>query len=86
MCVSEVDCPRVMGGLSPYCVIRLKDGSPFETYGNPAPMLADWDGDGDLDILCGSFIDDFHYFENVGSRTVPAYVARGKLMTRAGVR
>lgn len=66
--------------------LRLKDGSPFETYGNPAPMLADWDGDGDLDILCGSFIDDFHYFENVGSRTVPAYVARGKLMTRTGAR
>ena len=66
--------------------LRLRDGSPFETYGNPAPMLEDWDGDGDLDILCGSFIDDFHYFENVGTRTAPSYVARGKLVEGAGVR
>ena len=66
--------------------LRLRDGAAFETYGNPAPMLEDWDGDGDLDILCGSFIDDFHYFENVGTRTAPAYVARGKLSDPSGVR
>jgi len=66
--------------------LRLGDGSPFETYGNPAPMVEDWDGDGDLDILCGSFIDDFHYFENVGTRTEPSYVARGKLSDAVGAR
>lgn len=66
--------------------LRLRDGSAFETYGNPAPMAEDWDGDGDLDILCGSFIDDFHYFENIGTRAEPSYIARGKLMDVSGER
>lgn len=64
--------------------VRLADGSPFETYGNPSPMLEDWDGDGDLDILCGSFIDSFHYFENIGTRGEPLYVARGKVLATDG--
>ena len=66
--------------------IRLKDGGAFETYGNPMPMAEDWDGDGDLDILCGSFLDGFFYFENIGTRTEPAYVARGPLPAADGAR
>ena len=66
--------------------IRLADGGAFQTYGNPSPMVEDWDGDGDLDILCGSFIDGFFYFENTGTRTKPMYVARGAVMDSAGGR
>jgi hypothetical protein len=46
---------------------------PLEVFGWPSPCFADFDGDGDLDILCGEFIDRFKYFENVGVKW------RGKL-------
>lgn len=34
----------------------------------------DFDADGDLDLLCGEFLDGFTYFENVGTRATPKYV------------
>lgn len=48
---------------------------PVEVFGWPSPNFADWDGDGDLDLLCGEFLDGFTYFENTGTRTKPAYAA-----------
>jgi hypothetical protein len=56
-------------------LVHLENGAPMEVFGNPMPMAADWDGDGDLDILCGEFRDGFTYFENVGTRTAPKYAA-----------
>jgi len=50
---------------------------PVETYGWPSPNFADFDDDGDLDILCGEFLDGFTYFENKGTRVAPVY-AQGK--------
>ncbi|MBC8182923.1 VCBS repeat-containing protein [candidate division KSB1 bacterium] len=48
-------------------------GKPVDVYGMPTPNFADFDNDGDLDLLCGEFIDKFTYFENIGSRMSPTY-------------
>ena len=48
-------------------------GEPIDVYGMPSPNLEDFDGDGDLDIICGEFVDKLTWFENVGTRTEPEY-------------
>ena len=59
-------------------------GKPIDVYGMPSPCLEDFDGDGDLDLICGEFVDQFTWFENVGTRTDPKYAAGRHLTTPDG--
>jgi len=65
---------------------RLTDdrGATLETYGWPSPCVADWDADGDLDILCGDFLNRFTYFQNVGTRREPKYAPGVRLTAEDG--
>ena len=57
----------------------LADNKPLDVYGKPSPNLVDWDNDGDLDLICGEFLDRITFFENIGSRKDPEY-AKGKFL------
>lgn len=60
-------------------------GKPIDVYGNTTPNMADFDGDGDLDIICGEFVDRFTWFENIGTRQKPIYAAGKFLENSDGV-
>jgi len=81
---------NIGGGQPPHAVgydksVKVMAGDkPVETFGWPSPSLADFDGDGDLDLLCGEFLDGFTYFENVGTRTSPRYAPGRRLHTAIG--
>ncbi len=61
-------------------------GRAVDVYGWPSPSFADFDGDGDLDLLCGEFLDGFTYFENTGGRTTPDYADGVRVEVRDGRR
>jgi len=63
---------------------KLEAGEePIDVFGMPSPNIADFDGDGDLDLICGEFLDRFTYFENVGSREEPQFAA-GRFLSYDG--
>lgn len=53
--------------------------NPFGIIANPLqvaiPELVDLDGDGDLDLISGSYYGALDYFENTGTAEVPAFAA-----------
>ena len=42
---------------------------------NAAPAFADLDHDGDLDLISGSSVSSFYYFENTGTAATPLFAA-----------
>ena len=63
----------------------LAGGQPIDVYGAPSPNFDDFDSDGDLDIICGEFIDKFTWFENIGTREKPKYANGRYLENKDGV-
>lgn len=57
--------------------------TPIEQFGMPSPCLADYDNDGDQDLICGEFIDGFTYYENTGTKQKPVF-ARGQRLMHEG--
>ena len=56
----------------------------IDVYGAPNPCIADWDGDGDLDLICGEFVDGLTWFENTGTRSEPRLAAGRQLKNKEG--
>lgn len=70
-----------------------KYGKPFllragndvlDVFGCPSPNFADFDGDGDFDLIAGEFLDGLTYFENVGTRGNPRYATGKRLHDSSG--
>lgn len=63
----------------------LAGGKPIDTYGYPCPSLCDFDGDGDLDMICGEFVDKLTWFENTGTREKPVFEEGRYLKNKEGL-
>ncbi len=60
-------------------------GEPVDVYGTPSPNMYDFDGDGDLDLICGEFVDKLTWFENTGSREKPVFAQGRFLENESGI-
>lgn len=54
-------------------------GKPIDQFGMASPNMYDFDGDGDLDLICGEFTDRLTWFENTGTREKPEF-AQGRFL------
>ncbi len=63
----------------------MAGNSPADVFGMPSPCMEDFDGDGDLDLICGEFLDSFTWFENVGNRKNPRFVEGRRLISKGEI-
>jgi hypothetical protein len=58
--------------------------SAVDVYGWPSPCVADFDGDGDRDLICGEFVDKFTWFENTGTDSMIVLAPGKRVLTDDG--
>src|SRR5262245_39176541 len=61
-----------------------KNGKPVNVGAAAACYLADWDSDGDLDIVCGNIQGEVWLVTNEGTRDKPSYAAKQQLRSESG--
>jgi len=74
------------GKFAPQATWLSANGKKMAVPCHSDPFLVDWDKDGDLDLLSGSFEGGAFLFPNTGSRTEPKFGAMVTLLTAPGRR
>lgn len=60
-------------------------GKLVDVYGMPGPSFADYDHDGDLDLICGETVNRLHWVENIGTREKPEFAEQRCLENADGL-
>lgn len=64
---------------------KLKAGDKIlETYGAPGVNIADFNGDGKPELICGEFLDKLTWYNNSGSKTAPKFEVGKYLLDEKG--
>jgi hypothetical protein len=61
--------------------LTTTNGKPVKVSGRGGPCVADWDGDGDLDLLVGGEDGSVQLYRNIGTKTAPRLALPLQLVT-----